>query len=589
MPKLILIMALLVAPWLAPSLHAEDGSAASLYSAALTLERGVREPGANPSLDDFRAAITAYEAVVRRFPTSSYDEHALWQSAGLAVEAYERYRQRQDLEEGVRLLRSLERRHPASPFTSRVPERQHQLDQMTRLAWLNDVDRSVDGDIVRVSIRIDREVPYRAARLDNPSRLFFDFPRTEAAPPLRNATLTYDDAGNPAAAIRAIRLGRHPQHTTRVVLDVTDPESCTAYTLDTPFRLVVDCTSAGRGVVGAASVLNAAAIPPVTVPPSPTVPPSVPRADLEGFRFATIAHMLQPALIGPENLPHPKPVPPLTRPIVSTELVEEPLRLPTPEPTPLPPAANSSGEFSIARQLGLRVSRIVIDPGHGGHDPGAKARGLSEADLVLDIAHRLAQRLSTQPGLEVVMTRQGGGYMPLQARTTLANRVQADLFLSIHANASKNAQARGVETYYLNLATDPAAERLAARENVTGLNTMNDLEGLLQSIATNSKVNESRDFATTVQHALLRALRTADPDTPDLGVKEAPFVVLIGAHMPSILAEISFVTNRRDATLLSTDAYRDLIADALLDGIVRYRRSLDPAPLLALQATGEDF
>ena len=187
------------------------------------------------------------------------------------------------------------------------------------------------------------------------------------------------------------------------------------------------------------------------------------------------------------------------------------------------------------------------------------------------------------------MTRRGDHYLPLEARTTLANRVQADLFLSIHANASRNAQARGVETYFLNLASDPEAERLAARENVAGIKTMHELEGLLQSIATNSKVDESRDFATTVQRALLHKLRTADSEMPDLGVKQAPFVVLIGARMPSVLAEISFVTNSQDATMLSTDAYRDLIADALFDGIVRYRQSLGAAPLLALQAAREDF
>ena len=294
-------------------------------------------------------------------------------------------------------------------------------------------------------------------------------------------------------------------------------------------------------------------------------------------------------LAGPEAFPLPRPLPPRALNIASVELVEEPLRLPTPEPFLFPTATNPTGDYSIARQLGLSVSRIVIDPGHGGHDPGARARGLAEADLVLDVAHRLAARLSAQPGLEVVMTRRGDHYLPLEARTTLANRVQADLFLSIHANASRNAQARGVETYFLNLASDPEAERLAARENVAGIKTMHELEGLLQSIATNSKVDESRDFATTVQRALLHKLRTADSEMPDLGVKQAPFVVLIGARMPSALAEISFVTNSQDATMLSTDAYRDLIADALFDGIVRYRQSLGAAPLLALQAAREDF
>ena len=592
MPKTILIVVLVAATWLTPPLYAENSSPASLYAAALARERGLRSPGVKSSLNDFRAAIAAYEVILRRFPASSYDDHALWQSTGLAIEAYDRYHQQYDLEQAVRLLRTLQDRNPTSSFTPRVPARLHQLDEMSRLAWLSDVEREVNGEIIRVTMHIDQEVRYRSAELSDPPRLFFDFPGTEAPPQLRNATMMFEGDGD-HAAVRAIRLGRHPQRTTRVVLDVINSARCDVSTLHAPFRLVVACTSADGD--GLTSGLAAAALPSAsfltlsTVPPLSTVPRSTPQTELDGFRFRAIAHELQPPLSGPEGFPLPRLLPPRALNIASVELVEEPLRLPTPEPFLFPSTTNPTGDYSIARQLGLNVSRIVIDPGHGGHDPGARARGLAEADLVLDVAHRLAARLSAQPGLEVVMTRRGDHYLPLEARTTLANRVQADLFLSIHANASRNAQARGVETYFLNLASDPEAERLAARENVAGIKTMHELEGLLQSIATNSKVDESRDFATTVQRALLHKLRTADSEMPDLGVKQAPFVVLIGARMPSVLAEISFVTNSQDATMLSTDAYRDLIADALFDGIVRYRQSLGAAPLLALQAAREDF
>ena len=585
MPKMILIVTLLAVGWFWAPLQAENGSAAALYSTALTRERGLREPGTTPSLNDYRAAIAAYEAILRRFPTSSYDDHALWQSAGLAIEAYDRYRQHGDLENGVRLLRTLEHQHPTSPFASRVAERRRQLDDMARLAWLNDVDHHVDDDGVRVTVRLDRVVRFQSEQLDNPPRLFFDFPSTEAAPPLRNATLTFEDDGHDAL-VRAIRLGRHPQHTTRLVLDVANVEACRTATHDNPFRLVIDCNRS-EPVSEPVPVIGATVMRPAAVRLTPAAPASISRADLDGLRFTMFASALQPPLGGLEDLPRPEPLPSFEPEIVSIEVVEQPLHLPIPGRPPSLPATNSTGEFSIARQLGLHASRIVIDPGHGGHDPGARARGLTEADLVLDVAHRLAQRLSTQPGLEVVMTRHRDSYVPLEARTTLANRVQADLFLSIHANASRNAYTRGVETYFLNLATDPAAERLAARENVAGVKTMHDLEGLLHTIATNSKVNESRDFAAAIHGALLDTLRTVDPELPDLGVKQAPFVVLIGARMPSILAEISFVTNRQDATLLSTDAYRDLIADALFAGVLRYQRSLDSAPLVALQVDGE--
>ena len=585
MAKPTLITALLAVVWLPPAFQAQEVSPASLYNAALTLERNLREPGEDPSLQDFRTAIAAYEALQRRFPTSTYDHHALWQSAGIAIEAYDRYRQHHDLEEGVRLLRTLEQRHPESPFSPRVSERRQQLEEMTRLAWLNAIDRNTDGDVVSLSISIDRKVRYRSGQLDEPPRLFFDFPRTEAAPPLRNATLIFDEGADTTTALRSVRLGRHPQHMTRVVLDVADPTSCSVYTLDAPFRLIIDCALDRRVSNNSPPILSAAAIPPATVPPSPAEPRSVLQSEFDALRFRAIAHRLQPTLIDPEDLP------PLGRhiDIASTELVNGPLRFPIPTLDHPPPSSDSTGEVSIAQQLGLRVSRIVIDPGHGGHDPGARALGLSEADIVLDIARRLVTRLSAQPGLEVIMTRRGDGYVPLHARTRLANRVQADLFLSIHANASRSTEVRGVETYFLNLASDPDAQRVAVRENTTGLKTMHDLDGLLQSIATNSRSNESLDFATTIQRSLVRTLRTVDPDIPDLGLKQAPFVVLIGAQMPSILTEISFLTNRQDATLLDTAAYRDLIATALFDGIIRYRTSLNPTPRLALQVFGEDF
>ena len=205
---------------------------------------------------------------------------------------------------------------------------------------------------------------------------------------------------------------------------------------------------------------------------------------------------------------------------------------------------------------------------------------------MLDIAKRLEQRLSFYPNLEVVLTRHTDEYVPLEARTTLARRVNADLFLSIHANASQRSQVRGVETYFLNFTGDPDAEALAARENVAGVGRMGDLDQMVQTIAATTKLEESQDLAEKVQGSLLNRLRQIDASVPDLGVKQAPFVVLIGTDIPSALAEISFITNEQDATLLATETYRDLIADALLDGLLRYQLSLEQPPSGALQAAG---
>jgi N-acetylmuramoyl-L-alanine amidase len=244
---------------------------------------------------------------------------------------------------------------------------------------------------------------------------------------------------------------------------------------------------------------------------------------------------------------------------------------PQPAP-PRPPASNGAGGFSLSRQLGLGASRIVIDPGHGGHDPGAMTKGVSEAELVLDVAVRLEELLREQPNTEVILTRREDTFVPLEERTALANREGADLFLSIHANASRNSKMRGIETYFLNFATTADAEAVAARENIMSARTMNNLPDIVKAITLNNKRDESKDFATLVQRSLVRELRTSG--MKDLGVKQAPFVVLIGAEMPSILAEIAFITNRQDQQLLKKPAYRQRIAEALLEGVLRYQQAL---------------
>jgi N-acetylmuramoyl-L-alanine amidase len=251
----------------------------------------------------------------------------------------------------------------------------------------------------------------------------------------------------------------------------------------------------------------------------------------------------------------------------------------------LPPAANSSGSFSLSRQLGLGIARIVIDPGHGGHDPGARARGLNEAELTLDIALRLEKLFAGQSGVEVVLTRRTDMYVQLEERTAIANRAGADLFLSIHANASDAPAARGIETYFLNFAANPEAEAVAARENASSAKTMGSLPDIVKAIAMNNKIDESRDFAAMVQRSLYDKLRTANKDVRNLGVKQAPFMVLIGATMPSVLAEISFMTNRQEGALLKTDAYRQQIAEALYQGVMRYQQSLKKAPAVARAPT----
>jgi len=227
------------------------------------------------------------------------------------------------------------------------------------------------------------------------------------------------------------------------------------------------------------------------------------------------------------------------------------------------------------------VSRVVIDAGHGGHDPGAQGNGIDESELVLDVAQRLQKLLTAQPGFEVVLTRSTDEFIPLEERTAIANRADADLFLSIHANSSRTPSARGIETYFLNFATTPNAEAVAARENATTAQTMANMQPLLKAIALNNKLEESREFASLVQTSLVRKLRSQDKTIRDLGVKQAPFVVLIGAQIPSVLAEISFLSNKTDSTLLKQAGYRQKIAQALCDAIVKYQGSLKKNAVVA--------
>jgi N-acetylmuramoyl-L-alanine amidase len=217
----------------------------------------------------------------------------------------------------------------------------------------------------------------------------------------------------------------------------------------------------------------------------------------------------------------------------------------------------------------------VIDAGHGGHDPGTHGNGVNESELTLDVALKLQKLLEAQPGFEVVMTRDTDEFIPLQERTAIANREGADLFLSIHANASRNAQAHGIETYCLNFATNPEAEAVAARENATSGQPMHALPDIVKAIALNNKINESRDFASAVQHSMVKRLGAKNHTIRDLGVKQAPFVVLIGAGMPSVLAEISFLTNKQEGTLLKTQAYRQQIAQALFEAVQNYQQTLN--------------
>lgn len=250
---------------------------------------------------------------------------------------------------------------------------------------------------------------------------------------------------------------------------------------------------------------------------------------------------------------------------------------------PLSAAETKRNEAAVAekksqpakRPVISKIRRVVVDPGHGGHDPGAVGvTGLQEKDVVLSIGLKLRDLLKEELGLDVVMTRSTDVFIPLEERTAIANKVNADLFISVHANAAPNRSASGIETYYLNLAKTEKVAQLAAKENGTSLEKVSVLQAILFDLMANYKLNDSAHLADEVQKALYKKVRGQHADARNLGVKQGPFYVLVGATMPSILVEAAFLSNVQEEERLHTVAYQELCAEGILDGVRTYITSL---------------
>jgi len=581
---------------------AQSGDPAALFKEAAAREATLRrelsaaKSGAPAATQQrVRTLVGSFEDLARLFPTAGPAGKALWQGASLSADLFFQAGNESDRARALDMIASLTKSFPASSYAQQatplarrlegapapvatpakapVPApKPSEISPASRVAAasvaLTAVRREVLPEAVRITIELDREVSYHSERLQSPDRVFLDLPHTRAVSSLRFAVLPFDDG-----AVQRVRIGAHPGGVTRVVLDLDGAGRHSVYTLYNPYRLVVDVerpAATARPVPAStpASIRAAAAKEPVPVPAAApivvTPPPSAPAA---------------PPVPAVAEKPSPERAAAAAAEIVATP----PPAAPAGTPPPVTPAVNARGGYSLSRQLGLGIARVVIDAGHGGHDPGAQVKGLSEAELTLDVALRLEKLLLRQPGVEVIQTRRTNAYVPLEERTDLANRSGADVFLSIHANASEDKRARGVETYFLNFAPSAEAEAIAARENAASTRAMRQLPELVRAIALNNKLDESRDLARLVQDSLFTQVKKSDKRARNLGVKQAPFMVLVGAQMPSILTEISFLTNLQDAGLLATEKYRQQIAEALLAGITRYQQTLKKAPAVATQ------
>jgi N-acetylmuramoyl-L-alanine amidase len=378
-----------------------------------------------------------------------------------------------------------------------------------------------------------------------------------------------------------------------VVLDVEKIEDYSIFTLPNPFRLVIDINGPASPTAAKASRPKAAKeTPPASAGETPRAAASKPgpaasasakpgqEAETKtetkpaGRSTVTAAEAAQLTSEGEEERITEGKIPPLSSAPAGKSERALPAAAESAERIK-PAAPTESGSRTLTRALGLKISRIVIDPGHGGHDTGTIGpTGLCEKDLVLDVSLRLKKLLETKTGAEVVLTRADDTFIPLEERTAIANEKAADLFISVHANGSRDRRARGIETYYLNFTSDPEALEVAARENATTQESVHQLQDLIKKIALTEKIEESQDFAAQIQREIYARMRKFSGEQRDRGVKKAPFVVLIGANMPSVLAEISFLTNPQDERLLKRAEHRGRIAEALYRGITHYVTSL---------------
>jgi N-acetylmuramoyl-L-alanine amidase len=419
-----------------------------------------------------------------------------------------------------------------------------------------------------VAIEISGEFRFRSDRLHNPERVYFDI---QDARPLFGTRRVYsrdvDDR-----LLRRVRVAETTPGVARVVLDLADGVEVLSSKLRNPHRLIVELRAGAPAALPAAPPTEVAALP--AAPPVVTapVPKELPKAiDVPATPAAAANVTAEPSKAQLGKAPGSSPAPPAKAEPAKARAATPALN------AEVGKAAKpiGSGGNSLIRTLGLKLSRVVIDPGHGGHDQGTQGRrGLLEKDVVLDVSKRLAKLIEERMGAEVILTRSDDTFVPLEGRTALANENKADLFLSIHANSSPTPKVAGIETFYLNINGAKDAMDVAARENASSQKSVFELADLISKIARHDKAEESREFAGRIQSALYAFSARSVPGSKDRGVKTAPFVVLIGAHMPSVLAEIGFLSNSREENLLKKADYRQKLAEALFRGVSRYADSL---------------
>jgi len=596
----------------APSSSKADASVVAVAELMVAMGRQFHDEKA------LHAAIGQYEFLRREYPGSRFRMQALFTIAQICKD---------DLDDAAQARETFEeflKRYPHSELVADARDAIQELDRQAKAAekpkppaktakqkapppaepqhatLVTGIRHWSTPDYTRVAIDLENEVQFETGRIPGPDRLYFDLHNTHLSSTLKGKSFDVEDG-----FLHKVRVAQYQQGETRIVLELDDVADYSAFLLPNPYRLIIDVHGKHPQKMAKAEPAKPApheaekkaAKPATEHAAKPAAPAAVTRTE-------AVVDKKRETAAGASAAPAGKPEPDAT----FDELAETVAKVNPPEAAskaknkeseakpaaktrePMATAGNrgkaaakktaeplagheaqptANGERSLIRALGLKIGRIVVDAGHGGHDTGTIApNGMLEKDLVLDVALRLGKLLESRMGAEVVYTRDDDTFIPLETRTAIANQNQADLFISIHANSSRDPSARGIETYYLNFTTSADALEVAARENAVSEKSIHELQDLVKKIALKDKIEESREFAVDVQQALYNGL--ANRGMRNRGVKKAPFIVLIGANMPSILAEISFVSNPADAKRLKTPDYRQKIAESLYRGTAKY-------------------
>lgn len=518
-------------------------AAGSLYMAALLTEEMYRI-SLLPS--DKQEAVDLYKRTIHRFPKTSFAEKARTQLEKLTASA-------KGPEPAAEPQKLSEANQTKAPSSSDSPKRMPTLPPTgsaskkdnagSGLARITDLRVWSNPHYTRIAVDLDRETGFSShllppdASSDKPKRLFIEIDRCKLGKHIQQFIPVNDDL------LLDARAGQYTHESVRVVADIKSFETYKVFSLSNPFRIIMDIW--GKE-------------------PEPAERPE-------------------------ESSPQPQPPAPTSdQPVVSAKkkTLDQPSSGPSKQKLSPPSAGNVQiaklKPKDLARQLALGVRRIVLDPGHGGRDKGAPGAipGVYEKDITLAIALKLQKKLKESLGCEVILTRTTDKYLSLEERTAIANTKNGDLFISIHTNSAPHPGAYGIETYFLNLATDDDAVMVAARENATSRKTISDLQSILTELMKNAKITESSRLASMVQENIVGHLSEKYTNIRGKGVKQAPFYVLLGAQMPSVLVETSFISNERECKRLTSPEYQSHLSDAIAKGITRYVQSTSPAAYL---------